>query len=295
MPENKPLVSVIIPVYHDWDCLERALDALDRQTWPKERFEVIVVNNDPADPFPEKPAGGPNVRRACEKKPGSYAARNKGIRISRGDVLGFCDADCVPATDWIEKAVAFLTAHTDCFRVAGRIELIFGNRAKPTLAQMHERVFAFRQKDYAQAGVSTTANMFAWRHVFVAVGLFDASLLSGGDLEWGQRADAAGFAIGYCPEAVVQHPARDRGQLMKKARRVCSGYIRLHNADFRKSPLNALYHGFCMLKPPVKAGAMIFACKDLGPGQKIGVYLLEYLLKLVQFGEYVRCQINSKS
>jgi len=291
MTDNKPHVSVIIPVYHDWHRLGMALDALDRQTWPKDRFEVIVVNNDPADLFPEKSSGGPNVRRVCEKNPGSYAARNKGIRISRGTVLGFCDADCIPAADWIEKAVECLVQNPDCFRVAGRIELTCEDQKNPGLAEMHERIFAFRQDGYAKDGVSTTANMFAWRQVFDAVGRFDESLLSGGDLEWGQRADAAGFAIGYCPEAVVQHPARDRGQLMKKARRVCSGYIRLNNADIRKNALNALYHGFCMIKPPVKAGAMIFACKDLGPGQKIGVYLLEYLLKLVQFGEYVRCQI----
>ena len=81
--------------------------------------------------------------------------------------------------------------------------------------------------------------------------------------------------------------AKDVGQ--------AGGYIAINNADIRKNPLNALYHGFCMVKPPVKAGAMIFASKDLRPGQKIGVYFLEYLLKLVQFGEYVRCQINSKS
>lgn len=292
MTENKPFVSVIIPVYHDWHRLVMALDALERQTWPRDRFEIIVLNNDPADPFPETFEDRQNLKLLCEKKPGSYAARNTGIRAAKGELLGFCDADCIPEKDWIEQAVKCLVKNPGFFRVAGRIELTFKDHKKPGLAELHESIFAFRQDEYAKNGVSTTANMFAWRQVFDAVGLFDETLLSGGDLQWGRRADAAGFGIVYCPEAVVGHPARRTvGSLIKKARRVCGGYIAINNADIRKNPLNAIYYGFCMIKPPVGAGVMIFARKDLGADQKIGVYFLEYLLKLVQFGEYVRCQI----
>ncbi|MDZ7833018.1 MAG: glycosyltransferase [Desulfobacterales bacterium] len=291
MPEKRPFVSIIIPVCHDWERLSLALDALERQTWPRERFEVIVINNDPADPFPDEYANRPGLRLDSEAKKGSYAARNRAIQMSRGDVLGFCDADCIPNTDWIEKAVAFLVENPGCFRMAGRIELVYGDSEKRTWAEMHERIFAFMQDEYARNGSSTTANMFAWGCVFDAVGGFDETLVSGGDLEWGKRADAAGFSIGYCENAVVRHPARSTmPELMEKARRVCSGYIRVNEADIRKNPLSALYHGLCMIKPPVKGGSMIFASKDLRPAQKMGVYFLEYLLKLVQFGEYVRCQ-----
>ncbi|WP_353057092.1 glycosyltransferase family A protein [Microbulbifer sp. VAAF005] len=35
------------------------------------------------------------------KKPGSYAARNKGVELAEGDWLIFTDADCLPDSKWI--------------------------------------------------------------------------------------------------------------------------------------------------------------------------------------------------
>lgn len=285
-----PLISIIIPVYRDWQRLELCLQALHAQSLPQEQLEVIVVNNDPEHkPWTRSPLA--NLEIITEARPGSYAARNAGIRAAKGDLLGFCDADCIPDPDWLKTAASFLQARQDISRLAGRIELIYEDSTNPSLAEKHERVFAFRQDWHVQSGAGVTANMFAWRQVFDEVGLFEETLLSGGDLEWGHRAHKAGFVIAYLPEAVVWHPARySEQQLRQKARRVCSGYIRVNKADIRKNPLNALYHGLCMLKPPIKAGKMIFARQDLRLRDKILVYFLEYYLKLVQFGEYVKCQ-----
>ena len=292
MPEKKPYISVIIPVYHDWESLDRALDALGRQTWPKNRFEIIVVNNDPADDFPAK-YPNQNLRMACEGKAGSYAARNKGIRISRGDILGFCDADCIPCPCWLEKAVRFLSNNPGYSRVAGKIELVYGDSEKRSYAELYESIFAFRQAWYAKNGTSTTANMFVQRDIFDDVGMFNEGLLSGGDLEWGQRALKAGYPIGYSKNALVRHPARKNiRELTEKAKRVCSGYILINQADIIENPLNALYHGFSMIKPPIEAGRMIFARKDIPMQDRIILYLLEYLLKIVQFKEYIRCQMK---
>jgi cellulose synthase/poly-beta-1,6-N-acetylglucosamine synthase-like glycosyltransferase len=44
--ESAPRLSVIIPVYRDWDDLRRCLAALAQQTWPAGDFEILVVNND---------------------------------------------------------------------------------------------------------------------------------------------------------------------------------------------------------------------------------------------------------
>ncbi len=107
---EKPQVSVVVPVYRNEEGLARLLDSLASQTYPSERLEVIVVDN----------GGNPGVVALCARRPGttviaepvasSYAARNRGISGARGDVIGFVDFDCIADPDWILRAVRQLGA-----------------------------------------------------------------------------------------------------------------------------------------------------------------------------------------
>jgi len=290
----KSFVSVIIPVYQNQEGLDRCLEALGKQTYPWERFEILVVNNDPLDEpvvsYPYK-----NLRVINEGKPGSYAARNAGVRGSRGELLGFCDSDCIPDKHWIENAMEIFASSKDTCILSGRVKLFFQDEHNLSYAEKYEKIFAFRQQEYARAGGAATANMFTRKDLFEEIGLFDESLLSGGDLEWGQRAGSLGFPVGYSEKVLVGHPSRKTvGELAKKARRVVSGYITIKDADFRKNPVKALYHGACMIKPPLRAGKMIFEQKDINRADKGAIYLLEYYLKLVQFKEFLRLQAGGE-
>src|SRR5690554_6136694 len=91
-----PFVSVIIPTYHDWERLRLCLDSLNRQTYPKERYEIIVVNNDPEDVVPANFVVPNNFTILEESKPGSYAARNRAIQAAKGEIYAFTDSDCQP-------------------------------------------------------------------------------------------------------------------------------------------------------------------------------------------------------
>lgn len=288
-------VSVIVPVYQNQEALAYCLESLNNQTYSQESFEIIVVNNYPQEEISQD-FGIKNLRLIKEYKTGSYAARNTGINFSRGNILGFCDADCLPRPDWIEKAVCFLFTKSDCYRLAGRVELFFASQDHLNYAERYEKIFAFRQKEYARQGTSATANMFTYRYLFDQVGLFNENLFSGGDLEWGKRAQKAGFRIEYSPEVLVFHPARKSvRELIHKSKRVCSGYIEVNNARITNHPIRAVYHGLSMLKPPLKAGQMIFAHHDMKIREKVIVYLLEYLLKLIQFWEFSSLQFGKKA
>ena len=292
MPEQ-PLVSVIIPVYQSWEKLDVCLQALSTQTYPSERIEIIVVNNEPKDK-PRHSIQLPNLHLLHEPKAGSYAARNTGVRFAQGDVLAFCDADCIPVPDWIEQGASYLQSWPQVSRLAGRVKLNLSNGQR-CYAELYDKVFAFRQDEYARRGTSATANMFSYRKVFETIGHFREDLFSGGDLEWGRRAQAAGWRIRYAPQVVVGHPARRTvDELAGKARRVCSGYIELHKAHFRNRPWTATYHALCMLKPPLKAGGMILGQTDLSFKEKIVLYCMEYYLKLIQFKEYTRLQMGGQ-
>lgn len=217
-----PFVTIIIPTYKDWDRLTLCLQALARQTYPREDFEVIVVNNNPdnsAQSF-EIPDG---FQLLTEKKSGSYAARNTGLRVAKGDIIGFTDSDCIPDPDWIKNAVLHFQTNKLCSRIAGRVA-VFSKSEKPTPSEKYDKLYSFRQQRYVmESGTCVTANLFSYKYVFDAVGLFNDNQFSFADLQWGIEANKAGYRIDYVDDVVINHPARNWRELVKKERRLGGG------------------------------------------------------------------------
>lgn len=219
-------VSVIIPVYNDSQRLKICLKALFTQTFDKEKYEVIVVDNASIENIKEvcEQFKTENITYLYEKKKGSYAARNKGIKYSKSKYKAFVDSDCIPQKDWLQKAVRILEkGNMDL--LGGKVELFFKEPNNPTDVELYEGCFAFQQeRNIKRKNVSITANLFVKTKVFNKTGLFDDSLLSGGDTEFCKRANKNGFNIEYAPNVVVLHPARNNWEEMRdKLLRVVGG------------------------------------------------------------------------
>jgi glycosyltransferase involved in cell wall biosynthesis len=206
---ESPLVSVVIPIYGDAACLHDCLDHLARQTYSRERLETIVIDN--GCPGIEGPlARHPSVRCLREAQPGSYAARNAGLRVARGEIIAFTDADCLPDPEWIERGVESLSRRESTGVIAGPIEIVSGRPkgASPT-AYLYDATFGYRTTvEQLSGGYGVTANLVARRVVIDAVGPFDRAFLSGGDVEWGRRAAAMGYRTEYVKAVRVRHQAR---------------------------------------------------------------------------------------
>lgn len=230
-PDRRPHVSIIIPVFNQGSQLATCLQALERQTYQAGAgtFEVIVVDNGSDPPLDHVTAPFSFARCIRELKPGSYAARNQGIKASQGEWLGFTDADCVPAADWIERGVCALRSLPGKGLVGGSVDLTFRNSDRPTAAELFESVFGFPQERYIrQFGFSVTANLFTSRATLDDVGLFDESLMSGGDVEWGQRVRARGLAQQYAADVRISHAARGSlAQLCRQSLRIAGGVQQL--------------------------------------------------------------------
>src|SRR5690554_1057210 len=78
LPEQ-PRVSIVVPTYRDWEGLECCLKALVLQHYLGDRCDVLVVNNAPHEAAPAGIPSPDKARMLAEAKPGSYAARNRGI------------------------------------------------------------------------------------------------------------------------------------------------------------------------------------------------------------------------
>lgn len=220
-----PFVSIIIPTYRDWLRLSLCLDALLLQSYPQNSFEILVVNNDPADRPPHDYRMPANSILIDEDSPGSYAARNTGLKMSKGEIVGFTDSDCIPDKNWLQNAIdIFLKDNNrDVGVVTGKIELFYINPHKLTAAEVYEKHTAFPTEAYAKGGHCVTANWFSYKSVIDMYGPFNANLKSGGDMAL-SKAISQDLKIVYSANVIINHPARSsRKEITKKMVRVLGG------------------------------------------------------------------------
>lgn len=224
--ERNMFVSVIIPVFNDQERLRLCLEALERQTYPRQCYEIIVVDNASVEDIKDVVNEFSQVKYAFEPQPGSYAARNKGISQAKGEVIAFTDSDCIPDVDWIQQGVNRLQSIDNCGLVAGRIDLFFRNPEHPTAVEIYESIeMNFSQEENIEKShFGVTANLFTFKHVIDKVGCFNCTLKSGGDREWGQRVFEAGYQQIYANDVLISHPARHSfSQLRKRVARFTGG------------------------------------------------------------------------
>ncbi|HEY0623760.1 glycosyltransferase family A protein [Sphingomonas sp.] len=215
--------AVVIPVWNGEAVIARCLDAIARQTLPRDAFQIIVVDNGSSDSTAEIVRSYPGVELLAEKRPGSYAARNLGIGRVQAPVTAFTDADCAPAPDWLEQVLRAAAANPGFGVLAGKIELFDEIAQEREVFGDYERLFSFPQA-HAARGNCATANWASRTALLRALGGFDAALKSGGDRQMALRIRDAGHPLVYVPEMVVRHPVRaSRAELVRKRQRLSGG------------------------------------------------------------------------
>lgn len=290
MINKLPFVSVIIPTYKDWNRVILCLRALQNQSYPDELIEILVINNDSdecefdAEQLLEI---GKNIRLLHESKVGSYAARNKGVESSKGEIFAFTDSDCIPKVDWIINAVILLQTKR-VRRVAGLIK-IFRPAGGSWLVWKYDEITAFNQKYNASLGVSVTANLVVDRVTFEKVGLFNPLLLSGGDVEWSNRASRLGIEIDYAENVVVNHPSRGSiKELFQKVRRVTGGTY------FRRKQQRSVFRFFLWHFLPPLRYIRVLLKGEKKIGEVFYVFWFFWGLKILMAVEVLRLQLGGK-
>lgn len=292
MVSQLPFVSILIPTYRQWADMKTCIAALDNQTYPKDKFEVIIINNCPEDVLPSDMVLGDQYKVIAEAKPGSYAARNTGLTIAKGEIIGFTDSDCTPDKNWIKNAVDYLMAQKEYTRVAGPVKII-QNSARPTVIEKYNELYAFPQKWLIEnGGGSVTANLFTYQYVFDAVGPFDASLMSMGDKYWGMKAQAGGFKIAYVENVIVHHPPRNLKELISKEKRHAGAITKKLSKKRWQLYLSFLYE----FRPRLSGiRFMLGRRRDVRPIDRITIPLLRHYLLLVRGYEAIQINLGKKT
>jgi len=198
------MISVIIPFYNEAEYLEHTIRALHQQAFPRDRYELIFVDSHSTDGSADIVRRYPDIRLLNEEKKNIYAALNRGIRQSRGDVLAFAGADCVPGPGWlaaISRAMeegSSLVMGRCCFPGGGLLKAFedYENSKAEYVLSRCPREFYY----------GYTNNLAAQRTLFDDMGLFAETPVTG-DTEFVQRVifRSPSLKMVYLPDMTVTH------------------------------------------------------------------------------------------
>ena len=193
-------ISVIVPVYDD-PRLARCLDGLFDQTLPRERYEVLVVDNGPGDAMRALTAAYP-AEYLVEATAGAYAARNRAIEKARGEILVFTDADCWAPPQWL-SVIRSVFDDPGCEAAVGPSWTLNRDTVGRLVQDVDDQRWARLGRE-GHVNYCDTRNLAARRELFVREP-FDASFRHGGDLEWGLRITQRGHRVRFVQAMALGH------------------------------------------------------------------------------------------
>lgn len=218
-----PSVSIIVPVFNQWQITKGCLQAI-WSTVPREcEIEVIVSDDASTDDTPRELASlaisEPRLKvLRNEKNSGFVETCNRAAAAATGDILVFLNNDTVPKPGWLSPLLRTFDLFPKVGAVGGKLlfpdgrlqeagGIIFSDasachfgRGEPNaMAPLFDYV---RQVDYVSGALMATP-----RDLFAALGGFDLDYAPGyyEDTDYCFRLREQGHDVYYQPEAVVVH------------------------------------------------------------------------------------------
>jgi len=205
-----PFISVIVPTYNRPRQLSNCLSAIAEVDYPKDRFEVIVVD-DGGDydlhkvlaPFSREMT----VIGVHQANSGPGLARNAGAERASGELLAFTDDDCLPDVGWLKNfAVRFNTNPNRA--IGGRtVNALRFNPYATTSQVLMDVVYEHYNRDPQKALFLATCNLAVPARIFRAMGGFDKAFRKSAseDRDLCDRWLQLGHAMEFAPECLIYH------------------------------------------------------------------------------------------
>jgi glycosyltransferase involved in cell wall biosynthesis len=241
-------LTVLICTHNKARLLDRALESVAAQVLPPEvRWEVLVVGNRCTDETTEvvrrwgESGRIPRLRYVSERRLGVSFARRRGLRESRGGLIGLVDDDCLLEPDWAAQALRFADATPRAGAFGGRNELLWV--APPTLlADLYGESLARqdlgadpRLMPVNEWRMPVGAGLVIRRRAIVDSGWIEDGMLrarqprnlgAGEDTEISLRIRRAGWEVWYSPQQRLQHVIPPERMTLDYLRRLHRGFGR---------------------------------------------------------------------
>ncbi len=216
-------ISVIVCTYNRAKYIRTALESLEDQIFKKNLYEIVIINNNSTDKTELickkfiKDFKNLNIEYFCEKKQGLSFARNKGISLSKGEIITFIDDDAIACENYLEILFNFFKKNINVKAIGGKIYPIYESKEPKWISKFLLPMFAAldmgnKIKKFPHNKFPIGANMSFRKEMFEKYGLFDTNLgrkannLGGSEeKDFFYRLDRKKDLIFYLPEASVEH------------------------------------------------------------------------------------------
>jgi glycosyltransferase involved in cell wall biosynthesis len=224
MNSNEMVFSVILCTYNRANLLKSALESVVRQDFPRQDYEVIVVDNNSTDDtasvveeikcrFPDH-----EVRYLLEKRQGLSFARNAGARAARARIIAYMDDDAEADPTWLTELLKAFESHPGSHCIGGRVVANWvGNEPAwfvGTIRNVLEHNMGEEDIEIVPPAYFMGCNFAILRKTLFEIGGFSTNLghtgnclLSNEELEILCRLHERGLTTYYSAKAKVYHKA----------------------------------------------------------------------------------------
>jgi GT2 family glycosyltransferase len=210
MASQFPYFSIVVPTFARSRQLADCLAGLGRLDYPRDRYEVIVVDDGSTTPprdAIDAAADTLDTRLVCQRHAGPASARNTGAAQARGTYLAFTDDDCLPAPGWLKALAARLEEHPDCACGGNTINALTTNPYSTASQLLINYLYSYYNADRGNARFLASNNFAVSKEIFRSIGGFDTTYpyAAAEDRELCDRWLHLGRRMIYAPEAIVHH------------------------------------------------------------------------------------------
>lgn len=215
MESDLPYCSVIVPTFNRLKPLTACLGALAQLDYPRDCFEIIVVND--GGTLSLEPVIAPlqdslNITLLTQPNAGPAAARNTGAEAAKGSILAFTDDDCEPHCDWLTTLVSHFTQSSEldkpiALALGGKINNASLDNIYSTASQgIIDYIYQYKTDTKTSDSLFFTTNNLAITTTdFRKIEGFNETFRTAEDREFCARWLSKGYQLIYDPKAQVNH------------------------------------------------------------------------------------------
>ena len=301
-------VSIVTPAYNAAAFLSETIQSVQQQTYS--HWEMLIIDDGSTDSTAaiaqQYAAEDDRIQLISQPNSGVSAARNKGVSLSKGELVAFLDADDRWLPEKLATHVEFMRSHSEASASFARAELIHfdGTPTHRNTNNFTQRV-AMQDVLYNNPTI-TTSNIVIYKTVFESLGGFDESMAHDEDIELLFRLIyQPGYALMGIDRILLQYRLCEDGlssnlakmeagwmTLMEKARKLAPSLVEEHYTAAHSAKLQYLARKSLRLNMPAAVGksfidrAIAYRWKSLYKQPKMVAIALLVYLKLITFNRF---------